>query len=59
MQGIDWNIFGQEDHIQVHWESVVRLPNEWSESFAGPGTTWANEMNFVMNHGAGSIARPV
>ena len=25
------------------------------------GTTWANEMNFVMNHatGAGSIARPV
>ena len=26
--------------------------------YAGPGTTWANEMNFVMNHapGAGSIA---
>ena len=27
----------------------------------GPGTTWANEMNFIINHapGAGSIARPV
>ena len=27
----------------------------------GPDTTWANEMNFDMNHtpGAGSIARPV
>ena len=28
--------------------------------YTGPGTTWANEMNFVINHapGAGSIARP-
>ena len=27
----------------------------------GPGTTWSNEMNFVMNHGpgAGLIAKPV
>ena len=27
----------------------------------GPETTWANEMNFVLNHapGAGSIAQPV
>ena len=27
----------------------------------GTGTSWANEINFVMNHapGAGSIARPV
>ena len=33
--------------------------NEWC--YTEPGTTWANEMNFVMNHvsGAGSIARPV
>ena len=30
------------------------------DSALGPRTTWANEMNFVMNHalGAGSIARP-
>ena len=29
--------------------------------YTGPGTTWANEMNFGMNHapGAGLIARPV
>ena len=28
------------------------------KGFTGPGTTWANEINFVMNHapGAGSIA---
>ena len=28
---------------------------------SGPGTTWTNEMNFVMNHdlGAGSIVLPV
>ena len=31
------------------------------EGYTGPGTTSANEINFVMNHapGAGSIARPV
>ena len=31
------------------------------KAIAGPGTTWANELNFVLNHapGAGSIARPV
>ena len=31
------------------------------EGYTGPGTTWGNEMNFVMKHapGAGSIARPV
>ena len=31
------------------------------EGYTGPGTTWDDEMNFVMNHapGAGSIARPV
>ena len=31
------------------------------QGFTGPGTNWANEMNFVMNHaaGEGSIARPV
>ena len=29
--------------------------------YTGPGTTWSNEMNVVMNHakGAGSIARLV
>ena len=29
--------------------------------YTGPGTTWANEMNFIMNHvlGAGMIAQPV
>ena len=29
--------------------------------YTGPGTKWANEMNFIMNHapGAGSIVRPV
>ena len=31
------------------------------KGYTGPGTTWANEMNFVMNlaPGTGSIARPV
>ena len=24
------------------------------EGYAGPGTTWANEMNFVMNHAPGA-----
>ena len=40
--------------------------NEWCLrslfcTVTGPGITWANEMNLVMNHapGAGSIARPV
>ena len=45
-------------------ESVI---NEWCfrprfcTCNIGPGTTWANEMNFVMKHapGAGSIAQPV
>ena len=29
--------------------------------YTGPGTTWANGINIVMNHasGAGSISRPV
>ena len=29
--------------------------------YTGPGTTWAHEMNFVMNHapGALSLARPI
>ena len=27
--------------------------------YAGPGTSWANEMIFVMNHAPGMIARPV
>ena len=29
--------------------------------YTGTETTWANEMNFIMNHapGAGSLARPV
>ena len=29
--------------------------------YIGPGTTWTNEMNFVVNHApdAGWIARPV
>ena len=32
-----------------------------SQGYTGQDTTWANEINFVMNHapGAGSIARPV
>ena len=31
------------------------------QCYTGPGTTWTNEMNFVMNYvpGAGSIARLV
>ena len=31
------------------------------QGYAGPETTWANKMNFVMNHapGAGSLAQPV
>ena len=31
------------------------------QDYTGPWTTWANEMNIVVNHapGAGSIARPV
>ena len=31
------------------------------EGYTGPGTTWANEMNFVIEYapGAGSIVRPV
>ena len=31
------------------------------QGYTGPGTTWANEMYYAMNHapGAGSIARPV
>ena len=31
------------------------------QGYTGPGITWANEINFVMNHapGAGSIARLV
>ena len=30
------------------------------KSYIGPGATWANEMNFGMNHtpGAGSFAQP-
>ena len=24
------------------------------QGYAGPGTTWANEMNFVMNHVSGA-----
>ena len=29
--------------------------------YTGPGTIWANEMNFVVSHapGEGSLARPV
>ena len=31
------------------------------EGYTGPGTTWTNEMKFVINHdpGAGSIARSI
>ena len=31
------------------------------QGYTGPGTTWANKINFVLNHtaGAGSFARPV
>ena len=31
------------------------------KGYTGPGTTWTNEMKFVMNHapGVGSIVRPV
>ena len=31
------------------------------QGYTGPDTTWANDINSVMNHapGAGSIARPV
>ena len=40
----------------VFYASILRL-----EGYTGPGKTWTNEMNFVMNHapGARSIARPV
>ena len=35
--------------------------NSALKGYTGPGTTWADEMNFVLNHapGAGSLARPV
>ena len=35
--------------------------NETVEGYTGPGTAWANEMNFVMNHvpDTKSIAGPV
>ena len=29
------------------------------QGYSGPGTTWANEVNFVFNHVPGSIPRPV
>ena len=52
------------------WDSVMNeWMNEWMEflrtrfytDYTGPGKTWSNEMNFVMNHapGAGSITQPV
>ena len=36
-------------------------PRFYAVSLYWPGTTWANEMKFVMNHvpSAGSIARPI
>ena len=36
-------------------------PDSALYGYTGTGTTWATEMNFVMNHasGVGSIARPV
>ena len=39
----------------------VQGHNSALEGYTAPETTWANEMNFIMNHapGAGSIARPV
>ena len=35
--------------------------NSAVQGYTGPGTNWANEMKFGMNHalGAGSITRPV
>ena len=40
--------------VICHDSALVRL-------YIGPGITWADEMNFVMNHapGAGFIASPV
>ena len=39
---------------------VLGHSSAW-QGYTGPGTTCANEMNYVMNHapGAGSLARPV
>ena len=37
------------------------LDHDSALSYTGPGSTWSNEMNFVMNHvpGAESITWPV
>ena len=56
-------------HYHVH-NSILHDSNEMNgvlghdyalEGYIGARTTWANEMNFSMNHapGAGSISRPV
>ena len=41
--------------------NVVLGDDSALHGYTGPGTTWANEMNFGIKHapGAGSIARPV
>ena len=41
---------------------ISLLDNDFAlQGYTGPGTNFANEMKFVMNHvpGAGSIVRPV
>ena len=50
--------------LQLHgWKEMigVLVHDSTLYGYTGPGTTWASEMNFVMNHapGTGSIARPV
>ena len=43
------------------WMNGVLGHNSALQGYAGSGTTWANDMPFVMNHdpGAGSLARPI
>ena len=43
-----------------HINGVLGHDSVW-QGYTGPNTTWANEINSVMNHapGAGSLARPV
>ena len=58
-----WNILSYINiKINVN-ESKINgvLGHSVLKGYTGPGTTWANEMNFAMHFapGAGSIARPL
>ena len=57
-----WSIYPHYWYTQYKWKEMTGVLGHDSalSGYTGPRTTWANEMNFVMNHTlAGSIEGPV